>query len=225
LNLRRYDEATDALDRAAALAPAEWRYQYYLAQAHENRGDWEAAERAYAAAIQLRDDDASLHRELARLFTKQNRRRAAVQSLSRAVTLSPRWVTAQYELGMAQWNAGDVVAAERTLSLVVQLDDAHGPAHFQLGVIAANAGRLNEAATEYERACRLLPDFAPPRTNLGNVLQSLGHTSAAEAVYKDALRIDPHSAQAHYHLGLLLHRRGQHDEARWHINKAHELGL
>ncbi|MGF1523939.1 MAG: TIGR03032 family protein [Leptolyngbyaceae cyanobacterium] len=96
----------------------------------------------------------------------------AVQHYRQGLALSPRQMTARYQLGvilvdLRQWQAG----IEELEQVVAERSD-HVEAHNSLGVAHLNLGNRETAQWHFERAIALNPGFALARNNL-NALKQL----------------------------------------------------
>lgn len=70
--------------------------------------------------------------------------------LQRAVTLSPAFVDAHYELGLVKEERGDNRSAMEHYQRAIQLQPGLLPAHYHLAQLYRKAGRIEEAEHEYQ---------------------------------------------------------------------------
>jgi Tfp pilus assembly protein PilF len=90
-------------------------------------------------------------------------RSSAVAKLQEAVTLSPGFIEAHYQLGLALRQSVDSSAkAESAFRQVLQLNPNHALAHLQLGLLFSDKGDRAEAAVEFKNAARLAPGWLKP---------------------------------------------------------------
>jgi tetratricopeptide (TPR) repeat protein len=133
---------------------------------------------------------------------------------------------AQYDLGVALFQAGKVPEAIGHYKRALRLKPDYTGAHYNLGLALARLGRLPEAIGHYERALQIPPDYtdtgsyAEIHNDLGLALVQLGRVPEAIEHYEEALRIQPDYAAAHYNLGLALLQQGRLPEAISHWEQA-----
>jgi tetratricopeptide (TPR) repeat protein len=145
---------------------------------------------------------------------------AAVQELQEAVTLSPTFTEAHYQLGLALRQSADGSAkAESAFRQVLQLNPNHPLAHLQLGLLFAAKGDRAEAAAELENAAKLAPGLGEAHRGLGRLASDSRDWETAVREFQAVVAWNPEDAAAHYDLAASLKASGQLDKA------AHELQI
>lgn len=183
----------------ASRAPVE----HKLADVHHRRGEWEAAERHYRAALRGLDDAA---------------RRARVTS---------DWALAAHRRGD---RPRATRLAEEALALARRARDdrALAQAHNMVGILSGKRSHLEESLAIAERIGDA-PARVAAMNNLALALARDGELARAIALTRDALTAsvaigDRHrEAALHNNLADLLHRAGKKDEAMRALKRAVRL--
>ncbi len=90
--------------------------------------------------------------------TNKGEQSTAIGELQEAVTLSPDFTEAHYQLGLALRRSVDGSAkSAAALRQVLQLNPNHAPAHFQLGLLQAARDDKTQASSEFQKAVELAP--------------------------------------------------------------------
>jgi tetratricopeptide (TPR) repeat protein len=109
---------------------------------HFEAGRMEAAEQAYRAAMELKDDTAALR--LGGFYLAQNRNSDAIQAFKDAIGFNPNNGKAFAALGIAYWHQGNKELAKSALEEALRLD----PKLEQVKKLLANWGtQVAPAAT------------------------------------------------------------------------------
>ena len=161
--------------------------------------------------------------------------RRAIEFLTQAIQLDPRYALAWSELSRA-WLAlsGDFLegkaaqeanakardAAERALAISPGLAAAHNARGDLLQLVDFD---WRGAEAEYRRALELSPNDAQAQFNLGSALASYGELDQAIVLTRQALVTDPLRAGGYKALATYLMGLHHLDEAERAINKAIEL--
>jgi TolB-like protein/Tfp pilus assembly protein PilF/tRNA A-37 threonylcarbamoyl transferase component Bud32 len=151
--------------------------------------DWEAAEREYRRAIQLKPEYATVHQWYGGFLSAMGRHDEALQHAETARTLDPLSGIIQTWVGLRYYFAGKYEQAIAEYLKALALDDGFAPAHWHLGWAYQQAGRLKDGVAEAERALAL---------DAGNLLYlaSLGHAYARAGMEKEARATLARLAQA-----------------------------
>ena len=129
------------------------------------------------------------------------------------VAKNPAAWAAQYNLGLALWQAGKLDDAIRHYRQALRLKPDYDEAHNNLGLALAAAGRPDEAMAEYRETVRLRPGNAEAHVNLGAALVRLGQPEQAIDHFREAVRLKPGLAIAHFNLASALQKSGRTAEA------------
>ena len=149
-----------------------------------------------------------------------------------ASSRSPAMPRAHTHLGNALRDAGRLREAREAYSAALRLDSGHRAARTNLANLYYEMGRqdpqrsgqfLERAAREYEQVLVGDPNYREALNNLGSVYLVLGEWARARDMYGRVAARYPNFAEAHFNLGLVATRRGKHQEAVGHFERAIEL--
>lgn len=239
LVLRRGDaaEALSHLGRCSEHPSTRGAAALLRAEAHQRRGDHEAAGRALRASAALppdrpwpnpyADDVESLlagkHNLLGRytLLADQGQHAQAADLLRQA---EEKHRDLHWHLkGRQLLKNGNAATAVLYLRRAIELAPDVVEPHVDLGMALAAVEKDEEAVASFRRALRLEPSFGPAHLLLGGSLRRLGRTTEALTALRAAVRYMPLDAHAHRELGELLLEQGEVDEARTHLGHAVRL--
>ena len=168
------------------LAPGECDAHNGLAIAYEARGDLDAAEGQYRAALALDPIYPYSLINLGQLLTSRGEPDRALEVLRYAESIAPRDANIARALGAAEWAAGRLDAAEAAFRRALEARPDDVSSLDQLGTVLAQRGAVDEGVALIRRALALAPNDAHPHFSLAAVLLRTGSTSP-EAV--DHLRV------------------------------------
>ena len=181
-------------------------------RAHQ-RGDLQAAERAYRQALDAAPDHAEAWYFLGGVYQVQGDHAEAVACLRQAVRVRPDLADLHNDLGMALKTIGRLDEAAACYQQAIQIQPDFPEAYNNLGNVLKVQGRSDEAVVVFREALRLRPDFAEAHSNLGLVHQLQERWGEAAACHREALRLKPDLAEVHTNLGLVLAARREWSEA------------
>jgi tetratricopeptide (TPR) repeat protein len=141
----------------------------------------------------------------------------AIQSLDKALALSPEDIQALSLLGWAQMLSEEYDEALGTFSKVLMREPANALARVNVGYICLKKQIFGEAIEHLSRAIRLDNDRkATLYANyyLGLVYQDREMYEDAEAFFRKALALGPNLIEAYFELGRSLWLVGRKDDAR-----------
>lgn len=177
------------------------------------RGDGDAAERHYRAALAEAPDHRDTLRLLSFRLIENGDFEAAVPLLERAHAIDTTDFPVFSALGMALSRTG---AHQRAVPILQQVV-AHEPASLgpwaDLSVSLAKLHMYAEAAEACRKLIALDPGMAANHANLASHEARLGNLAAAEAACAEALRLDPGNTAALGNLANLRDLQGRFAEA------------
>jgi tetratricopeptide (TPR) repeat protein len=189
------EQALDAALRehsAGRLAEAEAIYRKVLAENPEHPG-----------ALHL----------LGVALSQQGNKRAAIDYISRAISLNPQVADFHSNLGLVHLENGQPDKAMIECQRALSLQPDHVDALHQLGNALKQLGRLEESIEPYQRAIALRPDFAMAMGNLADALWKLGRTAEADALNERVVALTPDNLTALTARGEALVRQKKLREA------------
>ncbi|MGC2166218.1 MAG: tetratricopeptide repeat protein [Gallionella sp.] len=138
----------------------------------------------------------------------QMQRKNALPALQKTAALMPADSEAQFKLGTAFFQLGQVADAEECYRRVAELGPDSAEAQNNYGVILFERGKISEAVKSARRAVRLRPDYAEAHNNLGTFLKELGQFDEALASYTEATKLNPNNYKTLGNLGNLHKEMG-----------------
>lgn len=147
----------------------------------------------------------------------------AVTLYQATLAQNPRCWMAEYNLGLALKNQGQLDQAIAHYRRALNIWPDYVEAHYNLGGAYIEKGEFDEALAEYRRAIDIRPDEADSHNNYGSALRELKQFDQAEIEYKRALSLRPQYLDARLNLGSLLLQRGRIAEAITNLETARRL--
>jgi tetratricopeptide (TPR) repeat protein len=221
--------AIEEFRRALALNP-------YLAQAHASQaqalqraGQKEEAKKELADLESINQGTANVGRamilvETAEDHIKKGERSTAIGELQEAISLSPDFTEAHYQLGLALMQVPDGAAkAEAAFRQVLLLTANHAPAHLQLGLLLVAQGDRAGASSEFKKAVELAPGLTDAHRALARMATDSSDWPTAVHEFQAVVAWNPSDAAAHYDLAAALKASGQLDESVRELQIAQRL--
>jgi tetratricopeptide (TPR) repeat protein len=140
----------------------------------------------------------------------------AIQSLEKALALSPGEIQAQSLLGWAQMLHEDYDDALGTFSRVLMKEPANALARINVGYICLKKRIFGEAIEHLSKAIRLDNDRKATlyaHYYLGLVYQEREMFEDAQTFFRKTLKLGPNLVEAYFELGRALWFAGQREEA------------
>ena len=171
------------------------------------------------------------HLQKADLYASQREFFKAVEHLSKALDIKPRYIDAYVQLAIACSRLGWIDKALESYAIVLQLDPNSPSAqyglkvlgHYQIGLIHARKGAFEKAKTQYQFAIELDPELSLPHFQLGYLLTQQGKFKEAVPFYQKAIALYPNHTGAYYQLANAYFRIGEQDEGKRHLEKFWEI--
>jgi tetratricopeptide (TPR) repeat protein len=134
----------------------------------------------------------------------------AIDNYRQVIDLSPEWVDAHINLGVALYQMGRAEEARAEFLSAVQLDPLNGISRYNLGCVLEEQGEIEQAIEHLQRAARALPAHADVHFNLALAYEKRGERRLAREQWLLYLRHAPNGAwadQARTHLRQCSVRR------------------
>lgn len=204
-----WHDSTSLFSYAVRLAPASAVAHSILGNGKLKLGDREAAMKEFSEALALRPDMAKSYTPLAMMYELQGDNAKAKELLQKALQIDPHDPTALSEMGLMQYNRGNVTAAidyyEQSLR--------NGSDRFNLSKRVATYNNLAAAYADqklydkeieqYEKAVEIDPQFYYSYYNMGLSYEERGQYDNAQIAYKKTIDINENFADAHMRLAHL----------------------
>ncbi|MGB0850994.1 MAG: tetratricopeptide repeat protein [Bacteroidia bacterium] len=213
-----------ANDTTISLEAREWskkideypeNVEYYEQRAmvfvDEERFDLAIAD--YEKAIELDDDDPSLHYKLGDALFADDKTTLALEEYRAAEVVNPNDVTAvfkhaQFLLFVRQFDKSKIKFGK-----LLNLNPEHAQGTFLSGMLYKETGDTASAISFFEKTIQLLGSDYNSSMQLAQLYQAQGNLDQAYTYYGNALSIDPLSDEAYYARGLLYHTEGKYAAA------------
>jgi len=149
--------------------------------------------------------------------------RDSVTLYQHMVLVSPRSLTAHYNLGLVLAKKGDHLEAIEHFAAAAAINPSFAPAQREWGLALERLGRTDEAIEHYEAAVRLDPTSFNAHFDLARVRLARGDAEEAARHYATAARLRPSHADAHYGLGAAMLAQGRLREGEVALRQALRL--
>jgi tetratricopeptide (TPR) repeat protein len=207
------------LTRALAVEPNQFPLRDCLGQAYWMRGESEAAEGEWRAALRLEPNSPQVPFELGVVYARQRRYDEAVALFKRSIRLDPTQADAHLDLGAAYAEMGKLDLAEAQFRAALALTPLNFNAHNVLGKLYFDSWRFHEAEDQFHQSLACEPNLAA-YDHLGYIYVQWGDRGRAEKAFKAALAMKSTDSHAHYHLGLIYAATGRTAQAREELQAA-----
>ncbi|HSI23660.1 MAG TPA: type IV pilus biogenesis/stability protein PilW [Methylophilaceae bacterium] len=165
---------------------------------------------------------AKLHTELASAYYSQGQMAIALEEFTKAVGLDSSYAPAYTGLGLVHAALKQDAKAESNFKRALQLEPENSEAHNNYGTFLCVRNRVDEAISEFMTAVKN-PLYASPESaylNAGICALKKKDIRNAETYFQNALRAEPNMRAASYQLAQLYFSKGEHLQARAHLEQA-----
>lgn len=146
------EKSVEAFERCLAFEPSDPDSVYYLARAHEWRGNIPRARALYEQGLAMAADYHGMRLGLAGLDLREGRLQQARESAAAVLRLEPNNVDALLIVGLAFQREGNLKGARAALERGSALAPEHDDFDTALGLVAEAQGRHDAARTHYTKA-------------------------------------------------------------------------
>ena len=181
------------------------------------------AARAYEEGLRRDPENYWARHNLARIYTRLDRRAEAGREYRHALELKPRFGPAHLGLGQLLEAAGRRDEAEKHFQLALTHRIHRAGELTSLARFCHERGWFQAAVTNYQDAIQLEPGSAPLHLGAGQCLTALGRTAEAQPHFAEAARLAPESGEARFRRGVELGRLGRTEEAAEQFREAVRL--
>jgi tetratricopeptide (TPR) repeat protein len=212
-NLKRFEEARAAYEKAIALKPKMSEAYNSLGNIHKDLKRAEAALASYDQAIALKPDYAEALCNRGTALHDLKRFDEALISYQKAIQLNPDFAEAHSNRGntlkMLKRLDDALAAHDKAIALAPGFAEAHG----NRATALKDLRRFEDALSGYDRAIGLKPNYDEAHRNKGLVLIDLKRFDEALRSFEKAISINPNFAEAHHNRGNVLTCLNRFDEA------------
>jgi serine/threonine-protein kinase len=233
-NMRRYEEAERLAQLALQRFPQERIFADHLGTIFYEQKKIPEAEQAFRLSIRLQPDAVYSYANLSAALLNQKRDDEALQVLQAGLQI--RHSAFLYSnLGNAQFQRGDYVAAVRSFELAVSPDKGNPQYYLDWANLGDSLlwipGRRDEARQAYQKAIGLLAPRLEKRPNDVVLVSRMalyaarsGQTVQARALAAEALRLAPRDANVQFRAAFSYELVGDRPAALQAIRQAKALG-
>ncbi len=191
-NLERYEEAITAYQQAINLDPNYVYAHSELGLTLEKLQRYPEAEAAYGQALRIKER-AFDFRNLGNVLKAQERYNEAIEAYQKAIDLDldSQNTSPYYDLGLLQFEQGELAGAIATFQKAAELDPTDGNLPNNLGFLCLITDRLDEAETYLLKARELKPDYYMPAFNLAAVRALRSDLDSARSLLTKSLQLCP----------------------------------
>jgi Flp pilus assembly protein TadD len=147
----------------------------------------------------------------------------AIKEFQVALELSPSYLTAKINLGMASYYAGQKEQALAALKSLLQANPDNPYVNFMLGLVHETDGEYPAARQYFLKVTQLDPNDAKAWYNLGYCLSKERQYEEAVAPLRKAASFEPYQRQFRYNLFMALNRAGKSEEAQKELDNFRKL--
>ena len=140
-----------------------------------------------------------------------------------AITLSPQYSEAHFNLGVIHQDLDHKEAAVLSYKKAIEINPNYPSAHNNLGNIYKDLGEIESSIESLEWAIAYKHDYAEAHNNLGNALYESGRVQEAIKSFEKALTHNPNYARAMFNLSLALKDVGKKKDYQKLIEKTLQL--
>ena len=219
--------AEPCLREAAALAPDDVRWPYYLAQLYRDRGALDESAAFFEQALRIQSEDPTTLFWLGDIRLEQGRPDDAEPLFAQALTLYPSSLSARYGLAQTALLRDDYRRAADLLEEILARDPDIGAVHYPLGMAYRGLGDDAQAEEHLRRrenaeirpadplmaALDSLLDTAGTYESSGLAALDREEWPAAIEQFRQGLELDPDNPGLRHRLGTALFMTGDLDGA------------
>ncbi|HTV57936.1 MAG TPA: tetratricopeptide repeat protein [Verrucomicrobiae bacterium] len=177
------DLSTRASLELAQMAPSSYQAHELNAEALEQQGKWDQAEKEYETILEKNPNLPGIHFRLARVIL--------------SMPASP--TTAE--------------DARKELEAELKIDPDNADAEYVLGELAREQQQFDVAIVHFDRATKLDPGFPDALRGLGMSLNAAGKFAEAVSPLERYVKLRPGDPAGHYQLAIACARSGRREEA------------
>jgi len=213
------EQALEALQRAASLAPKNEKLYLFVADACGDRRDYELGLRVIAVALYNLPDSARLHYQRGYFLAMLDRFDDAKPEFDLATSLAPHSEVASLAAAQKDYFAGNLDGAIRAAHAGIQEGHENyllltilGDALIRSGV-TPGAPEFQEARAALEKAVADRPGYVTAQIAFGALLAMDNQTAAAVEHFERARQVDPHNPSVYSHLAVAYRKLGKQQQA------------
>ncbi|MGB9418189.1 MAG: tetratricopeptide repeat protein, partial [Acidobacteriaceae bacterium] len=179
--------------------------------------DFADADKWFSEVTAETPNDADAWYLLGRTKYNENRFAEAIAAFEHVLTLRPKDVQTEDNLGLSEQGLGHMEQAKAAFQTAIDWQhDAPADAqpYLNLGILLTDQGDLTGAIQQLTKAAALAPGNPTIHEELGRALQTKGDMEGAQSQLETAVKLAPNAAALHFKLGQIYRHRGFNDRAQ-----------
>jgi len=221
--MKRFTEAAESLERAAALDPTNHQAYYNLGIVQVELRSFSAAREALERAIVAQPDMAGYHEKLGTVLMELQDWKGAQSALTKALELDPALFKAHFKLGRCSEELEDPQNALYQYTDAIKTGPRFLLSYSALGRLYADLRYPEQAAQVLNEALKVAMPSTEEEANihhlLGTVYQQQRKYDEAIEQFQAALGIVPGMSDALFSLGWTYALQGNEEEAKRYLDK------
>ncbi len=209
----QYKPAWEHVERYIRLNPGSPLGHYYLGRILAESMEWAAAEKSYAAALELHPQSAPVLAELALVHEFRGRRSAALETYEKLLEVDPRNHWAGRRLEASRSGRWDIAEARAEFRRLGSREAAPGVARMKLALIHYELGNPEDAVTELSLALAERPDDHRVRFFAGLTYDRLEDSEAAVRHFERIPADSEYFVDSRVQLALVYEKQDRFAEA------------
>jgi tetratricopeptide (TPR) repeat protein len=174
-------------------------------------GDYSDADKWFSQVVSETPNDADAWYLLGRTKFNESEFAAAISSFAHALTLRPKFVEAENNIGLSWKELNDSDQARAAFQMAIQWQgDAPVDAQpfLNLGTLLADSHKDIEAVPYLAKAVALSPGNPAAHEGLGKTYLAMNKLPDAQAELEKAIALAPQASALHYKLAQILRKEG-----------------
>ena len=139
------------------------------------------------------------------------------------ITKNPTCWMAYNNLGVVQFEKGDLDDAIEKYEQSLRLNPDYAEARYNLGSALLQKGKIDDAIAQCQKALELGPNDPDAHVVIGNAFMARRDIDGAISQYTQALALRAEDSNAHYNLATALREKGEFEQAGREYQKAREF--
>jgi Flp pilus assembly protein TadD len=180
-------------------------------------GDYSDADKWFSQVVAESPRDSDAWYLLGRSKYSENEFAAAISDFEHALTLRPKYVEAENNIGLCWKELNDRDKARTAFQTAIDWQgDAPIDAQpfLNLGILSVDANQFDESLLLLKRALSIAPKNPSIHEELGKVYLATNKLSQAQSELEQAVALAPDTSSLHYKLGQILRKQGETERAQ-----------
>lgn len=203
MELQEYEKASEAFLKALEEKPQDIKTNYNLAQAYQNAGHYQEAEKIYKRLAELNPEDAPVYyRTILMMYDQAGLQDQAIEAARKLIQLNPKSEINIYNLGIMYMKLERYDEAIQTFQDVLAVNPNYESSYYMIGFCYSKQKRYQESVEAFKKFVEIVPDNADGWFNIGVGYMLQKKFSAALEPLQKAVELRPDNASAHYNLAI-----------------------